>query len=258
MQQRIDLKVTEVSTLLAYGLTGGVVGYLILHPVFQLVQNPSLISNFGSFIANVFSTNLLFEAYYFMIISFLAGITLGYLNFQNYKINQLILVDELTTLFNRRYFNQRLSEEVERSIRYKDPLSILVIDLDHFKHYNDHNGHSAGDYLLQELCTLMKKTFRKTDILCRYGGEEFVAIIPETNKTEAKVLAETFRKRVQDYPFKFRTTQPKRKVTISVGIADIPNHADTPKELLEKADDALYQAKETGRNKTVVASLRIR
>ena len=253
MADRFDGKATEFSIILAYGIIGGVIGYLVLHPIFQLIQNPAAVSNFGAFLSNVFSSSVIFEAYYFMAITFLAGVTVGYLNVQNQKIKQLAVIDELTTLYNRRYFNRRLSEEVERALRYKDPLSILVIDIDHFKNYNDHNGHSAGDILLQELSKLMKKTFRKTDVLCRFGGEEFIAIIPETNKTDAKTLAEKFRKKVQEYPFKFRTTQPKRRVTVSIGVADVPNHATTPKALFEKADEALYQAKESGRNKTVIA-----
>lgn len=247
-------KAVEFSILLGYGLVGGFVGYIFLHPLFQLIQNLGDITSVGQFFLNTYAPAHLFEAYYFMAIGFLAGLTFGYLNFQNYKIKKLSVIDELTGLYNRRYYNQRLSEEVVKALRYKDPLTLLVIDIDHFKHYNDHNGHAAGDVLLQELAAQMRKYFRRTDIICRYGGEEFAVIVPETNKGDAKALAEKFRKKVQEHPFKYRTTQPKRKITISIGLADVPSHATTPKALFEKADEALYQAKLKGRNRVIVSA----
>lgn len=254
MNSRRNSKLTATTTAIAYGLLGGLIGYLILHPAFQLTQNPSSLSSFGTFWINVFSPSLLFEAYYFMLIGTLAGITLGYLSYQNFKIKQMAIFDELTYLHNRRYYNHRFPEEVKRAIRYKKPLSILIIDIDSFKHYNDRNGHHAGDILLQDFAKLMYSSFRKTDILCRYGGEEFVAIVPEADKAGAKNVAEIFRKNVQNHPFRYRTAQPKGKITVSIGISELPTHGTSPAELFVKADKALYQAKQTGRNKTVVAN----
>lgn len=238
--------------MLTCGLIGALLGYLVLHPILQLTQKTASVESFSRFIELTYSTKL-FEAYYFTALGFLTGLSFGYLIYQNHKISLLSVIDELTGLYNRRYFNKRLSEEVERALRYKAPLSLLVVDVDHFKKYNDNHGHAQGDQLLIKLAKLMRKAFRRTDIVCRYSGEEFTVIVPETNKTEAKILAEKFRKIVQDYKFKYRTTQPKRKVTVSIGVADVPTHAVAPKALFEKADQALYEAKKIGRNRIVVS-----
>ncbi|PAD66205.1 hypothetical protein CHH83_25195 [Bacillus sp. 7586-K] len=153
------------------------------------------------------------------------------------KFEKMTLKDPLTKLYNRRYLYQRLEEEVSKFQRYKKPFSILLIDVDNFKPYNDSFGHLAGDELLTSLASIMAKDIRPLDVLCRWGGEEFVILYPETDQIKAMAAAERLRELVMAYDFK------NGQVTISIGVAIYDKVEMTINELINKADKALYKAK---------------
>lgn len=161
--------------------------------------------------------------------------------------------DGLTGLFNHRYFQDFLRSEIDRCQRDNDIFSLIFFDLDHFKFYNDSHGHLEGDYLLRQLATLLEKNFRHSDVVSRYGGEEFVVILPGTSKKDAQHLAENMRCFIEGFPFNGRDTQPSGKLTSSVGVATYPEDGDNRTDLVQSADNAMYQAKKSGRNGVCVA-----
>ncbi len=167
--------------------------------------------------------------------------------------SELAVRDGLTGLFNRRAFDNRLADEVQRAVRYQRPLSLLMIDIDHFKLYNDQHGHPQGDRLLRELSSLFLSCVRSTDFVARYGGEEFVVILPETNSANALAVARPILERVCVHPFAHRETQPGGSLTVSIGVAGLDSDNPDPARLLLAADQALYQAKGAGCNRVVVA-----
>lgn len=169
--------------------------------------------------------------------------------FQHTK--ELSITDDLTGLYNRRYFNQRFEREVLRAKRYRRPLSILLVDIDYFKNYNDINGHLLGDEVLKKVAYLIESNLRKADIVARYGGEEFVIILPEIDKVHADQVAEKLRRTIELRHFPKEQYQPNKNLTISIGLATLPEDSTNPRELLEFADRALYRAKEEGRNRVV-------
>jgi len=166
------------------------------------------------------------------------------------KIQELTITDGLTNIYNYRYFQTKIHEYLGLAGRYNQPLSLCIMDIDDFKHYNDTNGHLAGDTLLREVVNVIKSHIRKTDILARYGGEEFVLILSATDKDGAVTLVEKLRKEVENYPFIARETQPQGRITISSGIATYPEDAQSARELIEIADKRLYIAKKKGKNYT--------
>jgi diguanylate cyclase (GGDEF)-like protein len=159
---------------------------------------------------------------------------------------QLSITDALTGLLNRRYIEERLMEEINRVGRSSEPLSFLMLDVDEFKSYNDRFGHPAGDEALRLVGAILKDTVRGADVAARYGGEEFAILLPETSSSEAKVIAERIRKRVEQTDF------PNRKVTVSIGIATFSTELSTAEYLVSAADRALYKAKDAGRNKVQI------
>lgn len=158
------------------------------------------------------------------------------------------LTDALTGVNNRRAFEERLQEEVKRAERYKTNCSLLMIDVDRFKEYNDTFGHIAGDEALRAVADLLKSNVRAHDYLARYGGEEFVIILPNTDLAGARIMGERFRRTIQSASWK------KRMITISVGIASTNGKKHTPRELLDFSDKALYHAKQSGRNRISIWS----
>jgi diguanylate cyclase (GGDEF)-like protein len=158
--------------------------------------------------------------------------------------------DSLTELWNHGYFQYILQSEMEKSKATKTPLSLIMMDIDDFKIYNDRLGHQAGDRLLKELATLLKNQSRKMDYVCRYGGEEFTIILPQTEKTEAFQIAERLRMDIERYAFIHEEILPKNKFTVSLGLATFPEHGETPSQLIASSDKALYQAKNKGKNNT--------
>lgn len=177
------------------------------------------------------------------------------LQFLFVKAEREAITDPLTNLFNYRFFYHQLKHELSRALRHESQFSIIMIDIDYFKHYNDTFGHQAGDRVLQLLAQLMKENTRSSDIVARYGGEEFVIITPELNKNEALKFASKLRQIVENFPFPNKEKLPGKKLTISLGIATYPEDGDQVDVLIRKADLALYQAKRQGRNQAVAFSV---
>jgi len=169
----------------------------------------------------------------------------------NEKLRQLAITDGLTGLYNHRYFKEQIIQEIHRASRHNLPVSLVMIDIDYFKHYNDHNGHPAGDVVLKTIAELLRDNIRKIDVAARYGGEEFSLILSETSRSSALVVANKMKNLVEDYPFAFEESQPNGQLTISMGIATYPEDGTTAQELLDKADQRLYRAKQLGRNRVV-------
>lgn len=168
---------------------------------------------------------------------------------------QMAITDGLTGLFNHRYFMKQLNWEVRRSKQLKRPMSLLMLDIDFFKNYNDNAGHLAGDMVLRDLAKILTQSVRaEEDIVARYGGEEFAAILFDTPVSQAQLVAERIRKAVAAYPFASREIQPQKAITVSLGVAEVPRHTRQYDDLANKADQALYQAKRNGRNRVVVYS----
>jgi len=169
----------------------------------------------------------------------------------NKKFRELAIRDGLTGLFNHRHGEDRLVDEVDRARKFKRQLSLLFIDLDNFKFFNDKHGHLAGDEVLHSLGKLMSDATRDSDTLARWGGEEFIIIAPETNEHQACELAESIRKQVAEFAFPHAEQQPLGHVSLSVGVATLSDSIANAEKLLELADKAVYRAKESGRNRTV-------
>lgn len=166
------------------------------------------------------------------------------------KLTALTITDEKTGLYNYRYFKQTISEEMKRAERYGRNLSLVMMDIDYFKHYNDTNGHAMGDLLLKELAGLLKDSVRETDLVARFGGEEFVLMLPETPRETAFKLADNIRLRIKNHSFPMEEKQPNKDLTVSMGVAPFPSkNILTSDALIEKADQALYKAKKRGRNR---------
>ncbi len=157
--------------------------------------------------------------------------------------------DGLTGLRNFRFFQQQLRTELLRSRRLNNPVSLLMIDVDNFKLYNDRNGHPAGDQILIEVSAIIRRRLRATDVSCRYGGEEFAVLLLDTPKRAAASVAGELRSLVEDFAFPDRERQPSGRLTISIGVATFPDDAKDAQSLLKGADDALYRAKALGRNR---------
>lgn len=170
------------------------------------------------------------------------------------ELRQLAITDGLTGLYNYRYFKEQLQQELNRARRHELHVSVIMIDIDHFKHYNDTNGHPAGDTVLKAIGMLLKDNIRKIDVAVRYGGEEFALVLIETNKKAAEIVAEKIRKLVEEHSFEFEANQPLRKITISSGVATFPDDDADFDGLVSTADKRLYLAKQAGRNTIFVHS----
>jgi diguanylate cyclase (GGDEF)-like protein len=181
----------------------------------------------------------------------LASISIAGLNLRG-KLEHQSIRDGLTGLFNRHFMEIALERELRRAARHNKPVAILMLDIDHFKEFNDTYGHDAGDTVLRELGEALLQSVRNEDILCRYGGEEFVAIMPELSLDAAMERAESLRRMVSEMRVRIRG-ESLREITLSIGVAVYPQHAETLEEVLRAADRALYEAKHLGRNRAIPA-----
>ncbi len=163
---------------------------------------------------------------------------------------QLAVVDELTGLYNRRYFDRHLALMLEKAQEQERDMAVMMLDIDYFKAVNDTHGHDAGDAVLREFAARLQRNIRGVDLACRFGGEEFVVLMPDTDYAQAQNVAERVRQAVADFPFVAGTKKPL-PVTVSVGVALNESHADVPETMLKRADIALYAAKSQGRNRVV-------
>lgn len=172
---------------------------------------------------------------------------------KNIQLQQMAITDGLTGLYNYSYFRKILRQEVLRSLRYGQPVSLLMMDIDFFKMYNDQFGHLKGDQILRQFALLLCKNIRQTDFLARYGGEEFALILPSTDKESAHIVGEKLRKLVENAKFPLSEKLPFGRVTISIGVANVPQDVKEDERLIQLADQALYRAKREGRNRTILA-----
>jgi diguanylate cyclase (GGDEF)-like protein len=174
----------------------------------------------------------------------------------NRRLNRLAVTDGLTGLYNHRYLHEQLHQSVERSLRSAVPVAMLMIDVDHFKKYNDRNGHPAGDEALRTVARLIAEDRRQVDVVARYGGEEFAVLLHDAHRGAALDVAEKIRQRVSSTAIPHADLQPLGKLTVSIGVAVCPDDARTAEALLEAADVALYRAKKSGRDAVVAAGVR--
>jgi len=187
---------------------------------------------------------------FFSVIGYQIAATLKH--FQRLSsIKNIAIYDTLTGLYNRRYFEERLGLDAQKSFYGGTPLSLVMADIDHFKKVNDTLGHTEGDRVLFEIANLLKASVRKKDTVARYGGEEFILILPEAGLGEASMIAERIRKLVEGTPFEIANA--RINLTVSMGISNFPsNRAKSKEELVKMADEALYDAKRGGRNKVCI------
>ena len=239
-----------VKKLTISSLAGGIIGYFIFHPVFMIIDDYYMHNDFD-FLQNhlsYFSINHLHMITPFVIVGIIFGFLYGFLN---YRISTLIkkshllsVTDELTQINNRRHFINELEIEIVRSNRFSHNLSLIILDIDEFKFSNDTYGHIFGDRILQSIAKFLTETIRKTDFVSRFGGDEFVIVMPETEKSLANVLAKRLQKNLTKYSFENQKQLIKN--TVSIGIASFPDDAKNITELIHNADTALYKAKKDG------------
>lgn len=168
------------------------------------------------------------------------------------KTHELSIMDGLTGLYNQSHFFELLDQETATAKRYNQVFSLIIFDVDNFKNYNDNNGHILGSATLKQVGAIMKRNFRSTDILAKYGGDEFVIILPQTDKVGAYLAAERLRETIERTRFEGGEKQPKGCITISMGLASFPEHGEKSQEVLDKADQALYFSKKAGRNRATI------
>lgn len=177
------------------------------------------------------------------------NLSLATVNTSLYKqVERLSITDGLTSLYNHRFFQEQLKKEIIRANRYNYELSLIMLDVDNFKNYNDTHGHPRGDVILKQIAEILLSSVRETDTVARYGGEEFSIILPQTGKEDALVTAERIRKSIEEFNFRDEQTQPEGKLTASLGIATYPNDAKSQQGIINSSDEALYEAKSQGRN----------
>jgi two-component system cell cycle response regulator len=164
---------------------------------------------------------------------------------------EMAITDALTGLHNRRYMETHLATLVEQAATRGKPLSLLILDIDYFKSINDNHGHDAGDDVLREFATRIRKSIRGIDLACRYGGEEFVIVMPETDMAVASLVAERIRRKVASEGFRIDQGAKSLDVTISIGLSALMATEESGATLLKRADQALYRAKRDGRNRVV-------
>jgi len=165
------------------------------------------------------------------------------------QTQEMANMDGLTTLYNKRFFIERLADEIRQAEQGHHPVSVFIFDLDNFKNYNDTQGHQAGDEVLKITGKMLRDTVRPEDLPARYGGEEFIVIWARTSKDDGVAAAERIRRKVAEYPYSNRESQPLKIVSLSGGVATFPDDGRTGDELIKAADAALYEAKRDGRNR---------
>jgi diguanylate cyclase (GGDEF)-like protein len=251
-------------TTLKWFTTGGFLGYFALHPCIMISADLmfhsrpesgiGIIDTIASAFLKSFSFQMLPWSVSFAIINAVAGALYGRnrqvaaaLRESEKKFRELSITDDLTGLYNSRHFFRQFKAEIERSNRYRHLLSLLILDLDNFKQYNDAHGHLAGDKVLARSGEILRKSLRKTDSAYRYGGEEFTVILPESAGKESLHFAERIRQAFEKEAFSLRQEE-NLPVTVSIGVAQyIPGEEIT--NFIKRADKNLYAAKNNGKNR---------
>jgi diguanylate cyclase (GGDEF)-like protein len=244
-----------------HALLGGLIGYVILHPVTMLIYHQFGLKTitFMSILSLTFSLGHIHMALYFTLMGCALGLIQGIYIYRitslYERVKALSITDDLTSLFNRRYFFDILEEETERARRYSRQLYLLLIDIDDFKRVNDTFGHQQGDQILKAFAQHLKNSVRMPDLVARYGGEEFVILMPEADASTANQLAQRLCSEIASYPFVDGVCEYDYHLTISIGVAGFPKDADMLSNLLQKADNAMYQAKNNGKNQACLPGI---
>ncbi len=239
-----------VKRIINHGIIGCIAGIFILHPVSMIIHD-IIEHNVIHFITfqQILDPKHFPMTGYFIAIGMIMGVSRAIYTQKQArlyeKIQLLSVTDELTALFNRRYLMSQLEKEIERAHRYSRYVSLLIVDLNKFKKYNDTYGHQYGDMLLQEVALFLKKSVRKPDFVARYGGDEFVVVMPEADEHKALRLSQRLHELWESHPFTVtsRRAWEKEKVTLSIGTATFPSEAWDLEKLFHKADTRLYRAK---------------
>jgi len=207
------------------------------------------------------TVNSLYEISLGVSVFLIAALVLGYVSrrwrIQEEQLKRFSTFDSTTQLYNYSYFVDRLSEEIDRADRYDYPLSVIKIDVDRFKDFNDTFGNQKGNALLGKMAKIIKRCVRNVDVAARYGAEEFALLLPNVD-SDAQVVAERIRKQIENASFEGDVEQPQVRKTVSCGVATYPIDATSDTELIVNADEALSKAKESGRNKVCVYSMECR
>jgi diguanylate cyclase (GGDEF)-like protein len=276
-QLDLDLLVISLTVFFSGGLASPIIALMIIYIMIStflvdyhkalrytlasmvLILAIAVLQEGGGFFSGTQVTSLL--AYHFMFI--FTYFVSGYLSKNLHRNEELLkevlqqtrelsVTDGLTGLYNQMHFFELLDRETKNSQRHGMSYTLIIFDVDHFKNFNDSNGHLRGSETLKGIAAVMKRKFRSTDLLAKYGGDEFVIILPQTDKVGAYLAAERLREAVERQPFPGAETQPQKKLTISIGLASYPEHGLSDDEILNRADKALYFAKESGRNRTII------
>ena len=237
-----------ITTTIQYGMRQGLIVSCISS---LIILSMDIFMDFNA-IVNIYFQNDLILAGIFILTAWVLGF---YVKIEGQHISELedmVNTDGLTELYNHRYFCDTLTEKVKMGNRENKPVSMIFIDIDYFKQYNDTHGHQRGDYVLRKIGEVIKTNVRKEDIAARYGGEEFAIILPNTNEEQAIDIAENLRKMIESTYFEGEESQPKGKVTASMGVSVYPDKAKDDIELIKSADDALYRAKFFEKNRVEV------
>jgi len=198
---------------------------------------------------NQYFQNDLIMAGIFILTAWPLGFYVKIANEHIEELKNLANVDGLTGLYNHRFFHDALKEKIISCEKENTPISMIFIDIDYFKNYNDLYGHQSGDYVLRIIGSLLKDSARKDDVVARYGGEEFAILLPDTSEMDAIKIAENIRKNIEETYFEGEENQPNGKITVSIGISVYPEKAKSDMELIKSADDALYKAKFFNKNR---------
>jgi diguanylate cyclase (GGDEF)-like protein len=184
-------------------------------------------------------------------LSILASLALENLQLLN-RLQEGAIRDNLTGLYTHRFFQERLADEILREGRYQTDFCLLLLDVDHFKRYNDTYGHAAGDQVLVRVAQILEQSIRSVDLVARYGGEEFIVMMPQTALPQARAMAEQLRQRIEAESFSFGSdVSMQERVTVSIGVSGFPHEATIASQLIRVADTRLYQAKQSGRNRVI-------
>lgn len=234
-----------ITTAIKLGMKEGLIASFIssiIILVMDILMAPDLI-------VNTYFENDLILAGIFILTAWTLGFYVKVDNQHIEMLEELVNIDGLTKLYNHRYFYDSLIEKVKIGERDKTPVSMIFIDIDYFKQYNDTFGHQKGDYVLKIIGELIKENRRTEDIAARYGGEEFALLLPNTGENEALNTAEKIRSEIESTYFEGEETQPKGKITVSIGVSVFPDKAKNEIELIKSTDDALYRAKFFDKNR---------
>ncbi|MHC4662702.1 MAG: GGDEF domain-containing protein [Planctomycetota bacterium] len=259
---KMNIECSNGKRILVHCIIGVGIGYLILHPASMYIHTSFEEGSHAgiNLILMAFTLSHIPMALFFMLLGGLIGFLYGMITLRMaglyMKVREISITDPLTGIYNRRYLMEALEREVSRAKRYSHKLSFMMIDVDHFKCYNDRYGHQMGDTILRIIADHMRNATRKNDLIARYGGEEFSVVLPETGKKEALQFAERLRQEVQKNPYLECDSHPDGRITISIGVAEMPADAENEDKLISLADEALYRAKQAGRNRVCAAGRR--